>query len=306
MGEIMPRAHLRSIGWSSNQITKAVRNQTLIRPAPGSYLEAEPRDAEELYRLKVVATMRRRAGAASHQSAAALHDVPWFEPDRSRVHITVDRPQGGGTRGKVFLHPRPLPSEDVVEVAGVVATSRARTSLDGAMTGNLVRAVIGFDAIRLVRRYPRPEDPDPIPLAEIEACRERMGRRRGCDIARKALALSVERSESAGESWARMQMLAWGLPTPDLQVRYDLDGSTYYSDFTLGEALIAEFDGKGKYGDTDEEKADALEREKTRQEAFERAGFEVIRFGWPVLKRDGALRALLTPSLRRHGLLDSG
>ncbi|KXP03626.1 hypothetical protein [Tsukamurella pseudospumae] len=305
MGEIMPRAHLRSIGWSSNKITKAVRDQTLIRPAPGAYIEAASLDADALYRLKVVATMRRRAGAASHQSAAALHDIPWFEPDRSLVHITVDRRQGGGSRGKVFLHPRPLPSDDIVEVAGVVATSRIRTALDGALTGNLVRAVIGFDAIRLKRRYPRPEDPDPIPYGEIEACMALMGRRRGCDIARRGLALSVDKSESAGESWARMQMFAWGLPTPELQIRYDLDGSTYYADFTLGEALIAEFDGKGKYGDTDEEKEEALEREKTRQEAFERAGFEVIRFGWPVLKRDGALRALLAPSLRRHGILEA-
>ncbi len=302
----MPRAHLRSIGWSSNRITKAVRDQELIRPAPGLYVVPGSQDAAGRYQTEVVATMQRRRGAASHQSAAELHDIPYIEPDRSLVHITVDRPQSGGVRGKVFLHPRPLPPADVAEVGGVAVTSRARTAVDAAMTGNLVRAVIAFDAIRLVRRYPRPEDPEPVPVTEIEACMARLGRRRGCDVARKGLALSVTRNESAGESWARMQMLAWGIPTPDLQVRYDLGASTYYADFTFGQSLVGEFDGKGKYGETDEERAEAHEREKTRQEAFEKAGFEVIRFGWPVLARDGALRALLMPSLKRHGLLDAG
>ena len=302
----MPRAHLQSIGWSSNKITKAVRDRTLIRPAPGLYLAAEPRDAEALYRLKVVATMRRRGGAASHQSAAALHDIPFFEPDRSSVHITLDRRRGGGVRGNVFLHSRPLPPEDVVEIDGVSATSRARTAVDAAMTGSLVRAVVGFDAIRRVRRYPAPDDPEPVAQAEIHACLGRLGRRRGSAVARRGLALSVDKSESAGESWARMQMLAWGLPSPELQVEYHFGDSTYFADFTFGESLIGEFDGRGKYGETDEEKAEALEREKTRQEAFEKAGFEVVRFGWRILKRDGALRALLAPSLRRHGLLKAG
>ncbi|RDH11196.1 type IV toxin-antitoxin system AbiEi family antitoxin domain-containing protein [Tsukamurella pulmonis] len=306
MGEIMPRAHLQSIGWSSNRITKAVRDHELIRPAPGSYVEAEPRGEEELYRLKVIATMRRRSGAASHQSAAALHDIPYFEPDRSRVHVTVDRSHGGGVRGKVFLHSRPLPIEDVTQVGGVIVTSRARTAVDGALTGNLVRAVIGFDAVRRVRRFPRPDDPEPISVDEITACLTRLGGRRGTDVARRGLTLSVDKSESAGESWARMQMLAWGIPAPELQRGYTLGASTYYADFTFGDALIGEFDGKGKYGETDAEKAEALEREKARQVAFEKAGFEVIRFGWPVLTRTGALRALLAPALRRHGLLYAG
>ncbi|TWS22960.1 hypothetical protein FK268_16325 [Tsukamurella sputi] len=306
MGEILPRAHLRANGWSSNRITSAVRDRTLIRSARGLYVVAGGQDSAELYRTEVVATMQRRRGAASHQSAAELHDIPYFAADRALVHVTVDQAGGGGERGRVFLHARPLPMTDVVESAGVAVTSRARTAVDAAMTGNLVRAVIAFDAIRLVRRYPRPQDPTPTPVAEIEACMARLGRRRGCDVARKGLALSVEKSESAGESWARMQMLTWGIPAPDLQVRYDLGASTYYADFTFGPALIGEFDGRGKYGDTDEEKDDALDRERCRQQEFETAGFEVVRFGWRVLQREGALRALLAPSLKRHGLLDAG
>ncbi|MCS3781046.1 hypothetical protein [Tsukamurella ocularis] len=250
--------------------------------------------------------MQRRRGAASHQSAAQLHDIPYFEPDRSLVHITVDRPGGGGVRGKNFLHPRPLPPADVVEVDGSAVTSRTRTAVDGAMTGSLIRAVIGFDAIRRVRRYPSADDPLPVPRAEIQECLDRLGRRQGSDVARQGLAMSVDKSESAGESWARMQMLAWGLPSPELQVGYHLGDATYFADFTFGESLIGEFDGRGKYGETDAEKAEALEREKARQEEFEKAGFEVVRFGWRILKRDGALRALLSPSLRRHGLLEAG
>lgn len=299
MREITPRARLRMDGWSTNKITAAVRGQKLHRAAPGLYVVPDGIDEYELYRIRVRATMQRRGGMASHLSAAALQDIPYHNPDRTHVHITLDRASGGGRRGKVHLHARPLPPEDVTQVGGVLVTSRARTAIDAAMTGDLVRGVCAIDAVRLVRRYPRPEDPDPVAVEELQACIDRMGSRRGVGVARQALALSVDRSESAGESWSRMQIYASGLPMPELQAEYHFGESVYFTDFTWP-GLIGEFDGRGKYGDDVGEEAEVLEREKSRQEVFEAAGFEVIRWGWRVLNHDGALASMLRPALDRH------
>lgn len=300
MGEITPRAQLRATGWSTNTITAAVRRQKLHRVAPGLYVVPAGRSAENLYALRVRATMARRRGAASHESAAALHGIAYLRPDRDRVHVTVDRDTGGGRRGKVHLHARPLPPQDVTDIDGLRVTTRARTAIDAAMTGDLVRGVCAIDAVRRVRRYPRPDDPDPMPMAELLDCLERLGGRRGTAAAVRALELSVDRSESAGESWSRMQMHAYGLPMPELQVGYRFDESEYFADFTWN-GLVGEFDGRGKYRDDVDEEAEVLEREKARQEKFEAAGFEVLRWGWRILNRDGALPAMLDTALRRHG-----
>ncbi|WP_248489234.1 hypothetical protein [Tsukamurella sp. PLM1] len=299
MREITPRAQLRIDGWSTNKITAAVRGQKLHRAAPGLYVLPDGIDEYAFYRIRVRATMQRRGGVASHVSAAALHGIPYHNPDRTHVHITLDRASGGGRRGKVHLHARPLPPEDVTEVDGALATSRARTAIDAAMTGDLVRGVCAIDAVRLVRRYPRPEDPDPVSVEELQACIDRMGSRRGAGVVRRALALSVDRSESAGESWSRMQMHASGLPMPELQVEYHFGESVYFADFTWP-GLVGEFDGRGKYGDDVGEEAEVLEREKSRQETFETAGFEVLRWSWRVLNHDGALASMLRPALDRH------
>lgn len=291
---------MRATGWSTNKITAAVHQQKLHRVAPGLYVVPEGRSIEELYAVRVRATMGRRRGAASHESAAALHGIAYLRPDRERVHITVDAETGGGRRGNVHLHARPLPPQDVADIDGVRVTSRARTAIDAAMTGDLVRGVCAIDAVRRVRRYPRPDDPDPVPMTELLECVERFGGRRGTAAALRALELSVDRSESAGESWSRMQMHGYGLPMPELQVGYRFGESEYFADFTWN-GLVGEFDGRGKYGDGADEEAEVLEREKARQEKFEAAGFEVLRWGWRVLNRDGALPAMLESALRRHG-----
>lgn len=75
-----------------------------------------------------------------------------------------------------------------------------------------------------------------------------------------------------------------------------------FADFEWG-SLIGEFDGQGKYGGTDAERAAALEAEKQRHALFVAAGFEVVRWNWPDLLNDSLLRSKLTPALARHGLL---
>lgn len=170
------------------------------------------------------------------------------------------------------------------------------------MTGDLIRGVAAIDSVRFVPRFPSPSDPAPVPLDALTECHDRLGRRRGSAVARRALAMSVDCSQSPGESWSRVLMHCWGMPMPRLQTEYELDGRQVFADFEWG-SMIGEFDGKGKYGESDSERAAALEAEKARHALFVSAGFEVVRWEWSDLLDDSLLRRKLTPALARHGLL---
>ncbi|GAA1085631.1 type IV toxin-antitoxin system AbiEi family antitoxin domain-containing protein [Tsukamurella spumae] len=302
MGEILTREYLLATGWTSGDISRAVASGELIRLAMGVYAHAGGYDARTLYRMKILAASMSCGGVVSHESAAVLHDIPFLQPDRQSVHFTVDREHGGGRRPGIHVHPRPLEDDEVVEVDGVRVTSRVRTPIDVAMSGDLVRAVAAIDAVRFIPRFPTASTPAPVPLESLQCTLDRLGRRRGSAVARRALHLSVDCSESAGESWSRMLMLAWGVPTPQLQAEFHLDGHLLFADFRWG-TLIGEFDGEGKYGTTDSERSAALAAEKQRHAVFAAHGFEIVRWGWKDLVDDARLRRKLTPTLVRHGLL---
>ncbi|CAM3244613.1 type IV toxin-antitoxin system AbiEi family antitoxin domain-containing protein [Tsukamurella hominis] len=304
MGELLTRKYLLATGRNSAEISRAVDRGELIRLAKGVYALGADYSAPELYRMRVQAVGMSCSGVISHESAAVLFDVPYLRPERKDVHVTVDRVHGGGRRPGIHVHPRPLVAGEIVEFDGMRVTSRVRTSIDVAMTGDLIRGVAAIDAVRCVPRFPKPTDPSPVPRAALTECLDRLGRRRGSAVARRALGLSVDCSGSPGESWSRVLIHSWGLPAPRLQTPFDFGGRQVFADFEWG-SLIGEFDGKGKYGTTDAERAAALEAEKDRHALFVGAGFEVVRWDWDDLLNDALLRAKLTPTLARHGLLSA-
>ncbi|ADG77372.1 Transcriptional regulator, AbiEi antitoxin, Type IV TA system OS=Tsukamurella paurometabola (strain ATCC 8368 / DSM / CCUG 35730 / CIP 100753 / JCM 10117/ KCTC 9821 / NBRC 16120 / NCIMB 702349 / NCTC 13040) OX=521096 GN=Tpau_0735 PE=4 SV=1 [Tsukamurella paurometabola] len=301
MGKLLTRSYLLATGWTSAGISRAVAGAELIRLATGVYAKADDYPPWELYRMRVLATALSCDGVLSHESAAVLHDIPVLQPSRSDVHFTVDRSHGGGRRPGVHVHPRPLGDAEITTVDGARVTSRCRTALDVAMSGDLIRAVAAIDSVRLARRYPAPTDPVPVTLTALTETLDRLGRRRGSAIARRALALSVECSESAGESWSRMLMHAWGMPRPRLQTAYHLDGRTHFADFEWG-SLVGEFDGRSKYGESADRRAATLEAEKERHAAFTAHGVEIVRWGWRDLIDDGLLQRKLAAAFARHGL----
>ncbi|WP_336669880.1 type IV toxin-antitoxin system AbiEi family antitoxin domain-containing protein [Tsukamurella sp. USMM236] len=301
MGELLTRAYLLATGRSSPDISRAVAEGELIRLASGVYTTPGDRPAHAVYRLKVLATAMTCRNAVSFESAAALHDIPFLRPSRTDVHFTVDRVHGGGRRPGVHVHPRPLTDAEITHVDGVLVTTRARTAIDVAMTGDLIRAVAAIDSVRLIRRFPSVNDPAPVGVEELSATLDRLGRRRGSATARRALELSVDCAESAGESWSRMLMMAWGMPMPRLQTSYRFGGREHFVDFEWG-SLVGEFDGSGKYGDRDAERAASLEAEKERQALFSTHGMEVVRWGWSNLTNDALLRRKLSSAFARHGI----
>lgn len=304
MGELLARDYLLATGWTSGAISRAVESGELMRLATAVYCVAGAYPPQALYRMRVVAAAMSCGGVLSHESAAAVQDIPYLRPARKDVHFTVDRTHGGGRRPGIHVHPRPLAADEIVEVDGMWVTSRARTVIDVAMTGDLIRGVAAIDAARFKPRFPKPSAPPPVSLAVLTECLDRLGRRRGSATARRAVGMSVDCAESPGESWSRVLIHSWGLPAPRLQTPFDFGERRVFADFEWG-SLIGEFDGKGKYGTTDAERAAALEAEKERHALFVGAGFEVVRWDWVDLLDDTRLRSKLTPALARHGLLSA-
>ncbi|GAA1078167.1 hypothetical protein [Tsukamurella strandjordii] len=301
MGRIWTRQQLKLMGWSDARIARET-GAGIRRLAHGVYGPNTDAPAWELYRERILAAATTCGAVVSHQSAAALHGIPVLHPDRSLVHFTVDRMSGGGRRRGLHIHPRPLPADQVTVVDGVRVTTRCRTAIDVAMSGDVDRGVCAIDAVRLIRRYPSPIDPPPVELADLTQCLALLSGRTGAFVARRAVELSVDRSESAGESWSRMQILAAGLPMPRLQVPRTIEGETYVADFDWG-PMTGEFDGRGKYGADPAEVDSALADEKRRHAAFAASGVEVVRWQWRELAAPNRLRDILTPALVRNGLL---
>ncbi len=266
----------------------------------GVYTFERPEAVWDEYAARVVAAaMNRPSSVVSHESAAALHGIPVFRGSRERIHFTIDAEHGGGRRPRRHIHPRPLRPEDVVRIDGIAVTSRARTALDIATSGSLTQGICAIDAVCLRPRYPDPGAPPPVPVAELRSTLDALGPRcRGVARARTAIARSVDRSESLGESLSRCLMSEWRLPPPTLQCRYLLGGHEYWADFDWNGRLIGEFDGMGKYDDPER-----IEREKQRDSDFRGAGIRVLHWTWDDVCNRARFFSIITGALLDAGIL---
>lgn len=218
---------------------------TLVRLRPGAYLDAAAFDAlrpEARHRLRV-----RAAGAAlgarlafSHLSAAAVHGLPLLFGEPDAVHVTDSQRVRGQRWSGVVKHPGPLDENDVVTVDGVRVTTVARTCIDVAAVADFASALAVVDAAlhgSLVSR------------ASLERQLADRGGRRGSASAARVAAIASERSDSAGESYARALLLTARAPEPELQhVFVDARGRIGPVDFWWERwGIVLEFDGDVKY-----------------------------------------------------------
>lgn len=179
-------------------------------------------------------------------------------------------------------------------------TGLERTAVDIACAGDFAQALTVFDGAKRLG-------------ADDELMTKILGTRRrlGVNAARRALPLSDALSESVGESWSRAQMIDAGLPTPRLQHTFQCGRKEYRADFDWeagadgSQGVIGEFDGLEKYSRLrrpGETVADAVVREKIREDELRALGFVVVRWIWAVLEKHG-VATLLRPWLVRGGLI---
>ena len=211
----------------------------------------------------------------SHHSAAAVWGLPILGPWPARVHVTNDR--AGGSTGLVRRHRLDEAPEGVWR-DGAWVTPVARTVVDLARCVPLACGVTVADAA-LARRL--------CTAADLQGGAATLApRSRGRARASLILDLADGRSESPGESLSRVRMFEYRLPRPQLQATvHDEDGFVGRCDFEWDDRhAVGEFDGRVKYGrdihDRPEEAAEALWREKRREDRLRRVRSGVARWTW--------------------------
>lgn len=200
----------------------------------------------------------------SHVSAAALWGLTlWTEPDR--VHLFHPSRAGGRSDPAVVRHSGRLDDDDVRDVAGVRVTSLERTLVDCAALLPPGPGLVVADSALAAGA-----EPDSVARRVAAARRTRYAVR-----LRAVVQHADPGAESAYESASRFVVLRDGLPAPATQVEVRTRLGTVWSDWGWPElGLLAEYDGRSKYGDGDLE---AFMAEKRRHDAVVETGHRVLR-----------------------------
>jgi len=281
---------LESEGMSVHELLKATRAGQWDRLRRGAYLQGQEADARRRHLLLIAATMPqvRDESVVSHASAAVLHGLPVPREQLDRVWMT--REVGGHGRRGAVLHLRHcrLHPDEVTEVGGLPVTTLARTVVDVARSTSLEWGVIACDAALGIGL-------DRMQLLETVA---RVRGWPGARRAERAALFADSAAQSPLESVSRLQLARLGFPTPQCQFPVLLNGELVAtSDFGWrNERLIGECDGRTKYGDLlrpGEDAADAVMREKRREERIRAAGYWIVRWGWDEAWNPAVLRRIV-------------
>ncbi len=243
--EVLHHTALLAGGFTDDEIRTSRRSGQWVALHRGTYCAADAVAAlkyEQLHRLRAWAIASRSPHlVVSHVSAAAVLGLPIWGVSLERVHLTRIGQGGGRVSPGRVVHAVPLKPSEIIEVDGTRVTTVARTLVDVACSSPLPTTVIAGDAA-LRRGLVTP--------AELALAVARTRHRRGAAAARRALSFADRRSESAGESRARLILSAQGLPEPVLQIRiYDRAG-VLVGRVDLGYpglGVLIEFDGMVKY-----------------------------------------------------------
>lgn len=292
---VFTRAQALDCGYDDERLRRAVRDGRWLRIRRGAYVErASYVELDEvgrhLVRVHAVGLQLTGPVAVSHGSAALLHGIPTWGVDLSRVHVTRVRTGTGRIEGDVAHHAGELPDEDVVVVEGLPVVRPARAVLEMAMTEDFESGVVTADAALHLGI---------VTSDELHEMLERSRSWPGVRTAGAVVAFADGRSESVGESRARVLFHNERLPPPVLQhCIYDRDGRLVGRvDFYFPETrTVVEFDGEVKYAGGD---PGVLYREKVREDEIRELDYGFARMVWPDLDRSAATAARVRRAMRR-------
>lgn len=270
---------MRTARGTARPLERGAARHELVRIAPGAYVSREEwREAAQAERHRAIAlAVHGRAAIPpvfSHESAAALHDIPIIGDWPDWATVTVRR-GGGETSAAVRRVHRVLPPEDVIAgPGGLRITSPERTLVDLAAERGTLSAVVAFSHARNAG----------LSLERIEAAIARAGRMHGIRAARAVLRQSSERSESPLETLVLLRCRDLGFAEPEQQREIvGTDGVRYRVDFAWRDgAIVLEADGKLKYRAESGRPtpSDVLWAEKRREDAIRGRGPVFVRAGW--------------------------
>lgn len=304
MTRVILSRDLTADGFSPGELARMTRSGELARLRRGAYadpVEGDP-DPRLVHRRLVAATVPQcdPGAVVSHTSAAVAHDLPVWNEQLARVHLTRDRKGGGRTRRWVQIHGAPLAADEITPLDGLRVTSLPRTVVDLGRSLPLAQAVAAGD-VALFGLRP----------GELQGALDRQGGWTGIGRARRAVALLDARSESAGESYSRVVFHLAGLPVPELQYKVLTPDGRFVGrcDFGWPElGVVGEFDGVKKYGELlrkpGQTAEDVLVEEKRREDRIRALGWIVVRWMWRDLYHPESLLAELRNAFARGHRLD--
>ena len=278
------RAGLLAIGWSDKKLRTAVKQKTVRRVHHGWYI-SQPLWDELFWEqqhlahvMAVVADAEDELGpVVAHESAAVVHALPLYRECPPRVHVLCIGDARSSSTPDVFRHTGPIDASEITEIDGIRCTSLARTVVDVARTAKLETAVACADAaLRRVAvtdandQWAYDEDAANELRREMHAVLDRMPGARGARRARWVIDFADGRAQLPGESVSRLRLVQIGFCVPDVQVRIEGPGDSFYVIDIDAERWWAEFDGNGKYLDSDMRNGASIEQvilaEKKRED----------------------------------------
>lgn len=299
---LVTRRQALDAGLSEEHVDRLVRAGTWVAVRRGVYAEAELVEQEQAagwarrQRLSDRAASLRmhRPHVMSHDSAAHELGLAVLRPPNPTTHVTRPGLVGSHRRYDVAHHLAPYGEEQVVVVDGRRVLDAARTAADVAREHPLEHGVVAFDSARRlgVGRLALAAAVDPTMRCWPQVTR-----------VRQALELSVDGSDSPGETLARLLVCELGMGVPEVQFGLTDGRRTVWCDLRLGRHVI-EFDGRVKYRPADEgglarEPAeDVVWREKQRQDWITGFKLGMSRLVWHDVR--GAGRAAALVRLRRE------
>ena len=237
------------------QLDVQVRNGGLVRVWHGVYAAAVP---DLIGRLAALDLFMGQRAVACMGTAAALHG---FDLENTRVVHVLD--PGVRMRPTMGLMVHQRTGAPLQRVAGRLATAPAWTAVEVARQLRRPRALAALDAALHSSVCTR---------AELEsAVREQKGRR-GIVQVRELLGHADGRAESGMESEARLVMIDYGLPTPELQYEIPGPDEVWRVDFAWPDQRVA-----AEYESVDWHAGRAeMLRDKRRLAAIQELGWTLI------------------------------
>ncbi len=281
-------AELREAGIDDDRREQTLRRGALVPVAHGVYRPAGVRLTREGELRAARASIGPHA-VVSHRSALWV----WGLIDHvDVVELTVPLGRRCTVDGRVVHRSTDLSDAHCCVRRGVPVTTPARSLLDAAAvlsTNDLADAVEGALVDQLVS------------VAGLRAILAELSRpgRRGSGRLRRHLdarALGDVRPESRLEPLMARLCRDHGVGPVRYQSPVVLDGTTYRPDFQIPEALLAvEVDGLAAH-----RSRDAFDRDLTRQNAFIRSGWLVLRYTSTHLRRPARVAAEIIDVARRR------
>jgi hypothetical protein len=189
---------------AGGQLTRHALRSKYIAVHPGIYVPVNA-ELDALARAKAAWLWSRRRGVVAGRSASVLHGAKWVD-NRAPAELLLDYrrpPNGICTWSDCF-------DEDEIQlIAGLPATTPARTALDLACRYPVGKAVAAIDSLARATHFT---------IADVDRLAERHRGRRGIRRARTTLALVDAGAESPRETWLRLLLIRAGFPPPQTQI----------------------------------------------------------------------------------------